>query len=66
MPKSSVFKACKSCKALALPEDSVCPVCGSSNFTDEWEGMIIILNEKSEIAELIGAKKPWKYAINIK
>ncbi|ARM75806.1 DNA-binding protein [Acidianus manzaensis] len=62
----SVFKACKNCKALTLQEDAVCPVCGSSSFTDDWEGMIIILNDQSEIMQLIGAKKPWRYAINIK
>ncbi|MCY0883747.1 MAG: hypothetical protein OWQ50_08265 [Acidianus infernus] len=28
--------------------------------------MVIILNENSELMNLIGAKKPWRYAINIK
>ncbi len=66
MPKSSIFKACRNCKALVLPDQDVCPVCGGNSFTDEWEGMVIILNEKSELMELTGAKKPWRYAINIK
>ncbi|MFP3204437.1 MAG: transcription elongation factor subunit Spt4 [Metallosphaera yellowstonensis] len=43
-----------------------CPVCGGNSFTDEWEGMVILLNETSELYEAMGAKKPWRYAINIK
>ncbi|MDT7901108.1 MAG: transcription elongation factor subunit Spt4 [Acidianus sp.] len=66
MPKSSIFKACRNCKALVLPNQGVCPICGGTSFTEDWEGMVIILNENSELVNLIGAKKPWRYAINIK
>ncbi|WP_256202483.1 transcription elongation factor subunit Spt4 [Sulfuracidifex tepidarius] len=42
------------------------PVCGGQSFSDDWEGMIIIVDEESEIAKLMGVQKPWKYAINLK
>ncbi|EZQ03115.1 MULTISPECIES: transcription elongation factor subunit Spt4 [Acidianus] len=66
MPSSSVFKACKNCKALVPLEQDICPVCGGNSFAKDWDGMIIIVSEKSELANLIEAKKPWRYAINLK
>ncbi|MCD6301436.1 MAG: DNA-directed RNA polymerase, subunit E'' [Staphylothermus sp.] len=60
------FKACRKCKALVNKETNVCPVCGSSDFTDEWEGMVIILDpENSEIAKMLGITKPGRYAIKV-
>ncbi|BBG24203.1 transcription elongation factor subunit Spt4 [Sulfuracidifex tepidarius] len=61
-----VFKACKNCRALTNSDDAKCPVCGGQSFSDDWEGMIIIVDEESEIAKLMGVQKPWKYAINLK
>ncbi|MEM0016369.1 MAG: transcription elongation factor subunit Spt4 [Saccharolobus sp.] len=66
MAKKSIFKACKNCKALVQPDQSTCPVCGNSSFTDDWEGIIVIIDMESEIAKIIEAQKPWKYAIIIK
>ncbi len=63
---AKIFKACKNCKALVPTEQEVCPVCGGSSFVDEWEGMVIIIDENSEIAQLMGVRKPWRYAINLK
>ncbi|AWR99528.1 transcription elongation factor subunit Spt4 [Metallosphaera hakonensis] len=60
------LKACRSCKALVDKEIQQCPICGNNSFSDEWEGMVILLNEKSELAEALGESKPWKYAINVK
>ncbi|TRM83181.1 DNA-binding protein, partial [Sulfolobus sp. A20-N-G8] len=50
MARKSLFKACKNCKALVNPDDSVCPICGSTNFSDDWDGIIIVIDENSEIS----------------
>ncbi|QKQ99803.1 DNA-binding protein [Metallosphaera tengchongensis] len=63
---SRTLKACRACKALVTKEITRCPVCGGNLFSDEWEGMIILLSDKSELVEALGASKPWRYAINIK
>ncbi|MCY0850546.1 transcription elongation factor subunit Spt4 [Sulfuracidifex metallicus] len=60
------FKACKNCKALTTPDIAKCPVCDGQYFTDEWEGMVIIIDLESDIAKLMGVQKPWKYAISLK
>lgn len=43
-----------------------CPVCGSKDFSDEWEGLIIVVNpEKSAIAKIMGISKPGRYAAKV-
>lgn len=64
--KNKEFKACKNCRALVTEDTPKCPVCGSTSFSNEWEGMIIILDAESETARLFGAQVPWRYAIVVK
>lgn len=60
------FKACTKCKFLTLSEEEKCPNCGSTTFTDEWDGIAIILDpERSEVARILGITKPGRYAIKI-
>lgn len=66
MPEKKVFKACKNCRALVPPETATCPVCNSTSFTDNWEGMVVILTPDSEVAKIFGASTPWRYAIILK
>jgi DNA-directed RNA polymerase subunit E" len=64
--KKNIFKACKSCKALAPLDAQTCPVCGSNDFSEEWSGMVIVLDpERSQIARSLGITKPGRYAIKI-
>jgi len=64
--RRAIFKACKRCKALAPLDASVCQVCGSSDFSEEWSGMVIIIDpERSQIAKALGITKPGRYAIKI-
>ncbi len=64
--RSKIFKACRRCKALVERDAIECPICGSRDFTDEWEGMVIIIDpEKSEIAKALGISKPGRYAIKV-
>ncbi|MEM4046358.1 MAG: transcription elongation factor subunit Spt4 [Metallosphaera sp.] len=60
------MKACRSCKALVDKDVQRCPICDGTLFSDEWEGMVILLSDKSELAALMGESKPWRYAINVK
>lgn len=61
-----VEKACKKCRLIV--KGDVCPVCKESGaLTKTWEGYIALMNsENSEVAEVIGAKAPGKYALKIK
>ncbi|MCE4628472.1 MAG: DNA-directed RNA polymerase, subunit E'' [Desulfurococcales archaeon] len=61
-----LLKACRKCGALVPPDTRVCPVCGSTEFTDNWEGMIVIADpEKSELAKELGIDKPGIFAIRV-
>jgi len=58
-------KACKSCHFISM--GNICPNCKSSNLSEDWSGLVVIVNlEKSEIAKKIGAKSPGKYAIRVR
>jgi DNA-directed RNA polymerase subunit E" len=60
------LKACRRCGALAPLDAKICPICGSTEFTESWEGLIIIFDpEKSEVAREINITKPGIYAIKI-
>ncbi len=64
--KRKPFKACRKCKALVDKDVEICPVCGSNDFTDEWEGVVIIIDpKKSLVAKMLGIEKPGRYAIKV-
>ena len=64
--KKGVFKACKRCKALAPLNTTECSLCGSTDFSEEWSGMVVIIDpEGSQIARSLGITKPGRYAIKI-
>ena len=66
-PSSSrAFKACKNCKYLVPIHETQCPNCGSTEFVEEWTGMIIILSpEKSRVAKALGITKPGRFALQL-
>lgn len=46
---------------------NICPNCKSTNLSDDWAGLIIVLNtENSEIAKKIETKAAGKYAIRVR
>ncbi len=64
--KRPKLKACRKCGALVDSKVNVCPICGSTEFTDNWEGMIIILDPShSELAKELQIEKPGLYAIRV-
>lgn len=64
--KKPKLKACKKCGALVSSDANVCPVCGSTEFTTNWEGMVIIIDpERSELARELMITKAGAYAIRV-
>ena len=58
-------KACKKCKLFVSGNE--CPNCGSTDFTQTWQGRIYILDpNKSAIAEKIDMKTKGEYAIKVR
>jgi len=64
--KKPRLKACRKCGALVPLDERVCPVCGSTEFSEDWEGMVIIVDpENSELAKEIGLERPGVFAIKV-
>jgi DNA-directed RNA polymerase subunit E" len=65
--RKPIFKACKKCGGLVPLDAKSCPYCGSTSFTEDWEGMIIIIDPgKSLVAKMINrSDKPGVYAIKV-
>ena len=60
-----VERACRDCKMITTK--SRCPNCGSDRLSKDFTGMVIILDpEKSEIAKIMGIKKPGAYALRVR
>lgn len=58
-------KACKNCRFVS--NGTVCPNCKSSNLSDDWTGLVIILDaERSEIAKKMSLKVPGRYAVRVR
>lgn len=59
MPKKlQKRKVCRNCKAILPPNIVKCPNCGSTDFTEEYAGFVIVINsEKSEIAKARNLKE---------
>jgi len=60
------FKACKKCNALVPHDETQCPVCGSRTFSDDWEGLVIIVSSDSKTAKILNKTKPHMYAIKVR
>ena len=57
-------KVCKRCKMFI--EGSECPVCKTSQFSNNWQGRLAVLDAtKSAVAEKIGLKSKGEYAIKV-
>ena len=57
-------KACKKCKMFV--DGDKCPQCGSTDFTNSWQGRLYINDAaNSMIAEKIGIKVKGEYAIKV-
>lgn len=57
-------RACKNCRRLIQGKE--CPACKTGDLTKNWEGMAVIMDPDSKIAELMGIETPGKYAIKMR
>ena len=58
-------KACKNCRYIS--NGPVCPNCKSTNLSDDWTGLAIIIDpDKSEIAKKMRIKGPGRYAVRVR
>ncbi len=56
--------ACRKCRTLT--NEKVCPNCGSSDFSNEWSGLVIVINpERSQVAKTLTISKPGRYALKV-
>ncbi len=58
-------KACRKCKYIVDSKVSVCPVCGSRDFTSRWMGFIIVIDDSTRLKDLMNLEKEGMYAIRI-
>jgi len=58
-------KACKNCRYIS--NGPVCPNCKSTNLSEDWTGLVIIIDPgKSEIAKKMGIKAAGHYAVRVR
>jgi len=56
--------ACRKCHTLTT--DKTCPNDGSTELSNEWSGLIIIINPaKSQVAKTLSIEKPGRYALKV-
>ncbi len=59
----TTLRACRDCRRIIT--GTVCPVCKTSNTTTNFQGVMIIFDSSSEIAQKLGISAPGKYAIKV-
>ena len=58
-------KACKNCKFIS--NGPVCPNCKSTNLSDDWSGLVVIIDPLvSEVAKTMGIKAAGRYALRVR
>jgi DNA-directed RNA polymerase subunit E" len=58
-------RACRNCKLVT--DENICPVCKGTEFSDDYSGLLIILDPKNSIlAEKLEADEPGVYALKIR
>lgn len=58
-------KACRECKILT--EENVCPICKSTELSEDYSGLLIVLDpENSIMAEKMEIKEAGRYALKIR
>jgi len=60
-----VEKACRDCRAITTK--SRCPLCGGDRLSKDFTGIVVVLDpEGSEVAKVMGIKKPGTYALRVR
>lgn len=60
-------KVCRDCHRVADPDTNACPSCGSTSFTEDWAGYVVIAHpEESEIAQEMQVTEAGEYALKVR
>jgi DNA-directed RNA polymerase subunit E" len=60
-----VSRACRTCKVIT--EENACPICKSTDLSDDYSGLLIVLNpEGSQLAQKMEIKQEGHYALKIR
>lgn len=58
------YRACRKCKILT--EEDKCPICGSTDLTVHWEGIVAIMDPMtSDVARALGITRPGIYCLRV-
>lgn len=58
-------KACKNCRFIS--NGPVCPNCKSTNLSDDWSGLVMILDpSRSDVAKRMGITAAGRYALRVR
>lgn len=58
-------RVCRTCKIIT--DESACPICKGLDLSDDYSGLLIILNPKdSQIAKRMEIEKEGRYALRIR
>ena len=57
------MQVCRNCKRFT--NESVCPVCKSSNMSSSWKGVVVIVDTNSETAKALNITEPGRYALYV-
>jgi DNA-directed RNA polymerase subunit E" len=58
-------KACKNCRFIS--NGPICPNCKSNNLSDDWSGLVVILDPStSEVAKRMDIKAAGRYALRVR
>ncbi len=59
------MRACRTCKNIS--EEAICPVCKGTEFSDDYSGLLIVLEPNNSIlAEKLDTTEPGVYALKIR
>jgi DNA-directed RNA polymerase subunit E" len=59
------MRACRHCKN--INENTVCPVCKNTEFSDDYSGLLVVVDpENSILAEKLDTKEQGNYALKIR
>ncbi|MEJ2281060.1 MAG: DNA-directed RNA polymerase subunit E'' [Candidatus Bathyarchaeota archaeon] len=60
-------KACRDCRIISYGSTSICPNCSASNLSDDFSGIVIIIDpEGSSVAQAMKVKEKGHYALRVR
>ncbi|KYH38415.1 MAG: DNA-directed RNA polymerase, subunit E'' [Candidatus Bathyarchaeota archaeon B23] len=58
------LRACRSCKILT--EGDSCPICRGKDLSEDYTGLLIVLDPESELAKKLGVDRRGRYALKVR